>query len=74
MSQIEITLPDGSKKAVEAGSSPLDVAKSIGQRLADAAIVAKIDGELADLARPIEKDAAVRNLSRRSPNRENARP
>jgi hypothetical protein len=38
MSQIEITLPDGSKKAVEAGSSPLDIAKSISPRLADAAI------------------------------------
>jgi threonyl-tRNA synthetase len=67
MSQIEITLPDGSKKAVEAGSSALDIAKSIGQRLADAAIVAKIDGELADLARPIEKDAAVQILTNRDP-------
>ena len=53
MSQIEITLPDGSKKSVEAGSSPLDIAKSISPGLADAAIVAKVDGELSDLARPI---------------------
>jgi threonyl-tRNA synthetase len=67
MSQIEITLPDGSKKAVEAGSSPLDIAKSISPRLADAAIAAKVDGELADLARPIEKDATVQILTNKDP-------
>src|ERR1700677_465598 len=67
MSQIEITLPDGSKKSVEAGSSPLDIAKSISPGLADAAIVAKVDGELADLARPIEKDAAVQILTNKDP-------
>src|SRR5580693_6440094 len=67
MSQIEITLPDGSKKAVEAGSSPLDIAKSISPRLADAAIVAKVDGELADLARPIEKDSTVQILTNKDP-------
>src|SRR5580704_16721943 len=67
MSQIEITLPDGGKKSVEAGSSSLDIAKSISPRLADAAIVAKVDGELADLARPIEKDAAVQILTNKDP-------
>jgi threonyl-tRNA synthetase len=67
MSQIEITLPDGSKKSVEAGSSPLDIAKSISPGLADAAIVAKVDGELFDLARPIEKDAAVQILTNKHP-------
>jgi threonyl-tRNA synthetase len=67
MSQIEITLPDGSKKSVEAGSSPLDIATSISPRLADAAIVAKVDGELSDLARPIEKDAAVQILTSKDP-------
>jgi threonyl-tRNA synthetase len=67
MSQIEITLPDGSKKSVEAGSSPLDIAKSISPRLADAAIVAKVDGELSDLASPIEKDAAVQILTNKDP-------
>src|ERR1700722_10947636 len=67
MSQIEITLPDGSKKSVEAGSSPLDVAKSISPRLADAAIVTKEDGEQADLARPIEKHAAVQILTNKDP-------
>src|SRR5579871_4252263 len=39
---IQVTLPDGSKKEVSKGTTPLDVAKSISPRLADAALVAKI--------------------------------
>jgi threonyl-tRNA synthetase len=43
MSQnINITLPDGSKKEVPKGTTPLEIAKSIGTRLADAALVSKI--------------------------------
>ncbi|HEY6253232.1 MAG TPA: threonine--tRNA ligase [Candidatus Angelobacter sp.] len=40
--QIQVTLPDGSKKDVPKGTTPLDVAKSISPRLADAALVARI--------------------------------
>ncbi|HLK64593.1 MAG TPA: threonine--tRNA ligase [Bryobacteraceae bacterium] len=64
---IEITLPDGSKQSVPEGSSPLDVAKSISPRLADAAIVAKVDGELYDLTRPLEKDATLQILTTKDP-------
>ena len=32
---ITVTLPDGSQKSVPPGSRPLDIAKSIGQRLAE---------------------------------------
>jgi threonyl-tRNA synthetase len=67
MSNIEITLPDGSKRPVEAGTRPIDIAKSISPRLADAAIVAKVDGELYDLTRPLEKDAAVQILTAKDP-------
>jgi threonyl-tRNA synthetase len=67
MSTIEITLPDGSKKPVEAGTSPLDIAKSIGPRLADAVIVAKVNGELYDLTRPLESDATVQLLTAKDP-------
>ncbi|HEY2016203.1 MAG TPA: threonine--tRNA ligase [Bryobacteraceae bacterium] len=63
MSNIEITLPDGSKQSVAAGSRPIDIAKSISPRLADAAIVAKVNGELQDLTRPLEKDATVQILT-----------
>jgi threonyl-tRNA synthetase len=39
---IQITLPDGSKKEVPRGTTPLDIARSISPRLADAALVAKV--------------------------------
>lgn len=67
MSNIEISLPDGSHKPVEAGTSPLDIAKSISPRLADAAIVAKVNGELYDLTRPLESDASVQLLTAKDP-------
>jgi threonyl-tRNA synthetase len=41
-STIHVTLPDGSKKEVPRGTTPLDIAKSISPRLADVALVAKI--------------------------------
>jgi threonyl-tRNA synthetase len=63
MSQIEITLPDGGKQSVEAGTTPLDIAKSISPRLADAALVARVNGDLYDLARPIETDASLQILT-----------
>ena len=44
MSQIKITLPDKSERSYEAGVTPLDVASSIGPRLAKDTIVASIDG------------------------------
>jgi threonyl-tRNA synthetase len=42
MDQIHITLPDGSVKDFPRGTTPLEVAKSISPRLADAALVAKV--------------------------------
>jgi threonyl-tRNA synthetase len=67
MSSIVITLPDGSQKPVESGTRPIDVAQAISPRLADAAIAAKVDGELVDLNRPIDKDASVQILTAKDP-------
>ena len=64
---LTITLPDGSQKSVPPGSSPLDIAKSIGQRLTDDAVVARVDGELWDLTRPFEKDGRLEILTSRNP-------
>ena len=52
---IHVKLPDGSVKEVPRGTSAMQIAKSISPRLADAAIVAKLDGNLVDLAKPIER-------------------
>ena len=55
---MKITLPDGSIKEFDGPVTGAEVAAAIGPRLAQAAIAAKVDGELVDLARPIEADAS----------------
>jgi threonyl-tRNA synthetase len=56
---IKITLPDGSVREVAPGTTPAEIAAAIGPGLAKAAIAAKVDGELRDLGRPLEADAAL---------------
>jgi threonyl-tRNA synthetase len=56
---LKISLPDGSVREVEPGSTPADVAAAIGPGLAKAAIAARVDGELRDLGRPFEGDAQL---------------
>ena len=64
---IHVKLPDGSEKEVPRGSTALDVARSISPRLADAALVAKTNGDLIDLTRPLEKDTQLRILTEKDP-------
>ena len=59
MSDISITLPDGSVRQVAAGTTPAEIAAAIGPGLAKAAIAARVDGELRDIGRPIERDAQL---------------
>ncbi|MCS7044667.1 MAG: threonine--tRNA ligase [Bryobacteraceae bacterium] len=66
-SPITVTLPDGSQKSFPAGTTPLDVARSISRRLAEDAIVARVNGELWDLTRPLEGDARVEILTPKDP-------
>src|SRR5947209_20327851 len=67
MSNITVTLPDGSTQQVPSGSTPLDVAKSISPRPADDAVVARVNGEMVDLTRPLERDASVQILTSKNP-------
>jgi threonyl-tRNA synthetase len=62
-----ITLPDGSVKQLPDGSSVLDLASSIGKRLAQAAVAAKVDGKVVDLATKLTGDHAVSILTDRDP-------
>jgi len=64
---LTITLPDGSQKTVPPGSRPLDVAQSISPRLADDAVVARVNDQLYDLTRPLEGDAKLEILTSRNP-------
>jgi threonyl-tRNA synthetase len=67
MSSLTITLPDGSRQSVSDGARPLDVAQSISPRLANDAIVARVDGELFDLTRPFEHDSKLEILTTKNP-------
>ncbi|MEQ1759566.1 MAG: threonine--tRNA ligase [Vicinamibacterales bacterium] len=60
MSQITVTLPDGSSRTVPAGAPVLDVASGISPRLAKAALAAIVDGAMVDLSYPLTRDASVR--------------
>src|SRR3954469_20020107 len=67
MSDIAVTLPDGSSRRVPAGSTPADVAAAISPRLAKAAIAAVVDGKPVDLTFPLTADARVEILTDRGP-------
>lgn len=60
-----ITLPDGSTKDFDGPVSPLEVALSIGERLAAQAVGARINDELRDVHAQIEGDAAVSIITTR---------
>ncbi|HZW80063.1 MAG TPA: TGS domain-containing protein, partial [Candidatus Deferrimicrobiaceae bacterium] len=64
---IHVKLPDGSVKDVPKGTTALEIAKDISPRLADAALVAKTNGDLIDLAKPLENDTDLRLLTDRDP-------
>ncbi len=64
--RVVVTLPDGSRRPFDAPTTGAKIAASIGPGLARAAIAVKVDGEVRDLARPIESDAAVEIVTRRS--------
>jgi threonyl-tRNA synthetase len=67
MSQITVTLPDGSNRSLPAGAPVRDVAEAISPRLAKAALAATVDGALVDLTFPLQRDAAVRIVTQDSP-------
>src|SRR5438093_3172502 len=67
MSQIVVTLPDGSSRAMPNGTAVRHVAEAISPRLAKAALAGVVDGRLVDLAFPLDKDATVRIVTPESP-------
>jgi threonyl-tRNA synthetase len=62
----KITLPDGSERQFDTSVSGKDVALSIGAGLAKAAVAVRVDGQLWDLTRPIDRDAKLEILTRDS--------
>jgi threonyl-tRNA synthetase len=60
---INITLPDGSKRQVESGTTALDVAMSISEGLARNVLAAEVNGEVWDPQRQMTSDANLKLLT-----------
>ena len=60
---IKITLPDGTIREYEKGTTALEIAKSISEGLARKVLAASINGEVWDATRPIDDDAALKLLT-----------
>ena len=67
MSEISVTLPDGSSRRMPAGSTPGDVALQISPGLAKAALAALVNDRIVDLNYPLREDASVRIVTPQSP-------
>jgi len=57
--KVSVILPDGSSRQLDQGATGADLAAAIGPRLAKAAVVARVDGNLADLNTPLPDGAEV---------------
>jgi threonyl-tRNA synthetase len=60
---IEITLPDGSIKNVEEGTTALDIATNISEGLARNVLAAEVAGEVVDPQRPITESSSLKLLT-----------
>ncbi len=60
---IKITLPDGSVREYEQGTTSMQIALSISEGLARNVLAAEVDGEVWDANRAIEKDSQVKLLT-----------
>jgi len=57
---IKIVLPDGGvKEGIQHVTTPLDIANGIAKKLGQSSIVAKVDGNVWDMFRPLEGDCAL---------------
>ncbi|MGH7671412.1 MAG: threonine--tRNA ligase [Gemmatimonadales bacterium] len=65
--EIRVTLPDGSQKALPAGSTGADLAQAIGPGLAKAALAVRVDGQVWDLSRPLPDGMTVSILTDKDP-------
>ncbi len=64
---ITVTLPDGAKKTVKKGTTPLEIAYSISEGLARATIAAIVNDELVDATRSLGENCKLRLLTFKDP-------
>ena len=61
---ITVSFPDGASRQFDAGVSGADIAAEISKSLSKKAVAVKLDGELADLVQPIERDVQIEIVTR----------
>jgi threonyl-tRNA synthetase len=67
METIQITLPNGARRDVPRGTTPAEIAQGISPRLAKEALVARTNGELVDLSRPLDHSTTLSILTAKDP-------
>ena len=67
MTDVTLMFPDGAERKVKSGTTGLEVAKSISPSLAKRTVAMQLDGALADLSDPINKDASINFVARTDP-------
>ncbi len=64
---VSVTFPDGAQRSFPAGTTGLDIARGISPSLAKRTVAMALDGVVADLADPIERDGRIEFLAREDP-------
>ena len=64
MTDITLTMPDGAKRPIKAGTTGAEVARSISPSLLKRTVAMVINGTLSDLADPITADATIKFVTR----------
>ena len=64
---VALTFPDGARREYPQGTTGLDIAKGISPSLTKRTVAMALDGTVADLADPIEKDSRIEFISREDP-------
>ncbi|HEY6258413.1 MAG TPA: TGS domain-containing protein, partial [Xanthobacteraceae bacterium] len=64
---VALTFPDGARRDYPPSTTGLDIAKGISPSLAKRTVAMALDGTVADLSDPIEKDARIEFLTRDDP-------
>src|SRR5271155_5458777 len=67
MDTVQITLPDGAIREVPRGTTAVQIAHQISPRLAKEALVARADGELVDLSKPLDRSVKLSILTAKDP-------
>jgi threonyl-tRNA synthetase len=62
---VNVVLPDGSALELPEGATGLDAARAIGPKLAEQAVLVRLDGEPQDLRLPLREGAAIQILTTR---------